>query len=1150
MLYLYQSDRLAFLAEAAVALMQHEPLGDAWTVEEVVVQSQGMRRYLSRYLAERVGIAANVRFVLPAALNWSLTRRVLPDEPALNPFSPDVMRWRLLQAFVSGDLPEQARAGLATYLGSHETAAYDLSGKIADVFDQYLVYRPDWLAAWAVGRTLNLGEDETWQADLWRFLLQTGQGRHRAAQQAALLAGLGQAKLPARYVVFGVSSMAPMYVNLLNQLALHTDVHLFAVNPCSVYWGDVGEGCGVGHPLLAALGRQGRDFFEVLHDGAPLAAQHDWFAADAGETVLRRLQSDIRCFRPPEAGSGSMADGSIVIQAAHSPLRELQILKDWLLQALADDPDLQPHQIAVLVPDVARYAPFIGAVFGTAQAGSPRLPYSIADVRLPSGTDWQQLLRLLLALVPSRFEVEAVLPLLDCASVRQFWGWSEEDVRFLKRECGRLSVRWGTDAAMRARYGGNDAAFTWQQAAQRTALGWLMPDALGGQTAVSLVLHGQSAASGGLVPALGEPFSASVTTWASGGLDSSTQYEGLGKEDCAASGGLDALDLEKLAAQTSVSNNPNPLSLWEKTRTSGGLWQGMAPHRADWTRMEVQARFFCLLDALQAQTARWQQDAPVAVWCERMGDLLAAVVGEEADGVLLQERQETAAFLAQWQETCRVAGMTADLDMASALRHLQGLAVGDDEAGFLRGGITFCGMVPMRSLPFEVLCLLGLNDGRFPRQRPVPAFDLVARHPKRGDRVRRDDDRYLFLEAIMSAQKRLYLSYEGRNSSKNDALTPSPVLAQLCDVLAQMCGYQRTAEFVRDHVRQHPLQAFSSSYFLSPPQSSRQDYAAAWQAEACDANTPFTASGGLEALDSETVAWADFVRFWRHPVRHWLRQRLQWRGFHLPEPFESAEPYDLSAASGGLASLRQQVREAYLQARQTGQSLEATTALLRAQGHVPAGLLGDCLLQNEADAVRRLPQKYFTAKRLPPHAFVFDDGQSTLTGSLDTLTPLGQLLFLPEAGRAPDEVEWHLRHLAYAAQGGGASHVVCPDGVQILPAMAQETAQILLHRALHYYRLGQNEPLPFFPKTSLLAAKEWLENGGDGTQVSDKALAAARQAYYGSEDHGGGQIARMEEEQVFGRDAQGAVETALFWDVLAEVWLPLLRCVRVDEKGD
>ena len=171
MLYLYQSNRLEDLAELLQAVRQRQPLNHPLAAEELVVQSQGMRRFLNQYLANSSGIAANLHFSLPAALAWRLMREILPDTPALSPFSTEVMRWRLLDLFGSERLQTEeqladSRQALAAYLGNGEQAAYQLSGQLADIFDQYLVYRPDWINSWQSGKLLGLGEGERWQAEL------------------------------------------------------------------------------------------------------------------------------------------------------------------------------------------------------------------------------------------------------------------------------------------------------------------------------------------------------------------------------------------------------------------------------------------------------------------------------------------------------------------------------------------------------------------------------------------------------------------------------------------------------------------------------------------------------------------------------------------------------------------------------------------------------------------------------------------------------------------------------------------------------------------------------------------------------------------------------------------------------------------------
>ena len=1075
MLHLYSSNRLEFLAETAVALMQTTPPKAVLAPEEIVVQSQGMRRYLNHYLAERSGIAANLNFSLPAALSWQLTRRFLPDAPRLNPFAPEVLRWRLLSLLENADsaLP----AVLQGYLKSSTAAAYHLAGRLADVFDQYLVYRPHWLAQWEQGKLNGLGADEAWQAALWRTLAADTPAAHRAAQHERLLAALNPARLPQRYLAFGISTLAPVYLDLLQALAEHTDVHLFAVNPSQQYWGDIQSPKRLaaqaepaaeeaGHPLLSSLGKQGRDFFDRLAVSTRAMEQVELFPAPPeSPSLLQHLQADIQLLRLPEKGSAQM-DGSIVIQAAHSPLRELQILKEHLLRRLADNPELQPHHIAVLTPAVEDYLPFIHAVFGEAAPGSRALPYSVADVRLSRSQPLMLLAEQLIALMQSRFETERLLPLLDAQAVRRHWQIDETDAEFLRRSVAELNVHWGADAEMRAEHSGSGKVFTWQQATERSVLGWLLPE--------------------------GE----------------------------------------------------------------GTLWQGVHPWPADFARQPAQAAWFVLLGKLREHHRRWQSPASIEGWIERFRALLADAAGDTPDEADQAAWQQISQALAAWQEEAALAGYTAALPPDNACQHLRRFFGQSSEAAFLRGGITFCSMVPMRSLPFDTVCLLGLNDGKYPRQTPAPAFDLIARHPQSGDRSRRDDDRYLFLESLLSARSHLYLSYIGRDHLKDEAQAPSPLLSELIDTLAQMAG-QSSADFAAAHVRQHPLQAFSTRYFV-PQQDGessaelsenglsgslsglRQDYAQALNQPAAEA-APFIGDTLPEAAGEPTVSLDSFLNFWSNPVRHWLRRALQWKGPYADRPADSAEPYAIEHTD--------EVKQRYLDARRHREDFAQTEAKLQADSLLPAGLLGEILQEPERTAAKQLDSELLASPREPDFPFRFEYGGHTLVGSLTHLHQHGQIFYHAAELKAPAEIRLWLQHLVYCAvhPKAQATHLVSLDSPQTLPPLPQTEAAEQLARWLDYYLLGQQQPLPFFPRTSLAAAKACTAKDLSAQGLPEAALKAARSKYRDSRDYPG-QNQDREVAQVYGRDEDEPINSPLFARLVLELLAPLHLCIAPKES--
>lgn len=1132
MLYLYQSNRLEELAAMMAAMLRQRPLRDALAPEQVVVQSQGMRRYLNRYLAQELGIAANMRFYLPAALSWRLMREHLAGVPELSPFSAEVMRWRLLElfrsaAFAREDGFQAAYAVLSGYLANGPFAAYELAGVLADIFDQYLVYRPDWIEAWSAGRTAEgLGCDAAmagWQAALWRYLDNGHPLPHRVQLWRDLSGKLAEPdiRLPERYFVFGMATLAPMYLHLLKQLAQRCEVHILALNPSEGFWGDVADPAQIlrdggeadetrqGHPLLASLGKQGRDFFNELAE-IPCGGEQAAFAvAPPSNSLLHSLQYHIQTLTLPQQARREQgwphrhaqylqhevwpqqpqsqtvfqaalpehiddsrdslqavalaqlkADDSIRIHAAHSPLRELQILKQRLDELLARHPELQPHDIAVLTPDIEPYAPFIEAVFGAHTPFGRPLPYSTADVKISRSNQLLQGLAQVLSLIAGRFESDALLPLLDNALIRARFGIARDDLPLLHDLVDRLNIHWGADRGHRAEFGDDSSLFTWQQGLERLIAGWMLPE-------------------------------------------------------------------------------------------HNGLWQNISPHPVRPEQIETTARLAALVHTLTDARNQWQEPTDIAGWCIRVRELCDQLFAADSDHAgSLQLLQQA---LSQWQQQADLAAFRLPVERDTALAHLHRFLDTSSEAGFLRHGITFCSMVPMRSLPFAVLCLIGLNDGAFPRQTPVSPFDLIGRHPRKGDRARRDDDRYLFLEAILSARRYLHLSYVGRDIRNDEERAPSVLISELADTVAAMSGVP--AQTLAEHwIIRHPLQAFSPRYFSSNPLmiGNRHDYAAALN-QAAPPPPPFLAGLAEAETDDQpdSITQRDFIRFWRNPVRVWLQDTLNWQTPHAEAGFDAAEPFN--------AARPRQLDNAYVAARRDHQDFDALAQQLSAQSLLPAGLLGRLTADEQAAAAKQLDARLLNSPPQPVQSGILTLSSGSLNYRLDNRTADGQLLFAErflrqhnQHGRlnADDKIELLLRHLiACAASGAQPTHFVSLRQSVSLPPLEQEAARAALDLWLAAYRQGRRQPLPFFPRVNYAAAVALYAQADDTPdQRWARAEAAAADKYHKGYN-GFAQEDYNEVRLVYGRDEEPPYRSQTFRRLTENLFAPLSTALAVLERS-
>ncbi|WP_018867101.1 MULTISPECIES: exodeoxyribonuclease V subunit gamma [unclassified Thioalkalivibrio] len=1103
-------NHLESLRTLAVEWMRRAPLAPLEN-ETILVQSNGMAQWLRHALAAPpdadppgCGIAAALDMQLPSRFVWSAYRAVLGADavPLESPYAKRPLTWRLMRLLPTC-LGQEAFAPLGQFLqdddpgqGGDLRKRFQLAERLADLFDQYQVYRADWLTDWAAGRDVlrdargqarDLAPGQRWQAELWRLLQAdigvAQEGVSRSAVHARYLdtvRGLERRPegLPRRVIVFGISSLPGQILEALEGLARFCQVLVCVHNPCEYYWADIvadkdllratrrrqARKAGMpealdeaqlhnhAHPLLAAWGKQGRDYIGLLdehddpeHYGRVLRTL-DWERVDVFEPhgtrgpedcLLHQLQEDIRALRPLAETRDTWpavaaADRSIQFHVAHSPLREVELLHDRLLEHFARDPALRPRDVIVMVPDIDQYAPHIEAVFGQPETDDPRfIPYTLSD-QGPRGRDPVLIaLEQLLSLPESRMGVSELLDLLDVPAVRRRFGIAEEDLAQLHAWAAGAGVRWGLDAAQRAGLGLPEGLEqnTWRFGLRRMLLGYALGD----------------------------------------------QGPWQGVEPYDEIGGLSAALLGPLEALISALEDA-----W------GWLRRAHAP--GDWAAG---------LAALLEQSFAPETDAELFT-LERLGEALE-----------------------QWREDCAAAGLEEALPLAVVRE--QWLASQDDSGvgqRFLAGSVNFCTLMPMRAIPFQVVCLLGMNDGDYPRSPTPMDFDLMAQDYRPGDRSRREDDRYLFLEALLSARRQLHVSWVGRHVRDNEPRPPSVLVGQLRDHLAAgwglagVDGPEAGPALVEYLTTWHPLQPFSPLNFPAGDDERHFTYAREW--EAVHAADPVPAEGACEPIplleaerEPRAVAPEALARFLRFPVEAFFRYRL---GVFFDEeeaPGDDLEPFGL----GGLEQwqVRQNLvataLESAADAAAWPEILQVESARLQRAGWLPLGAAGELergamvdeaarLLERigerlalyperlEAGRPLRLEHAHWGLEAVPPA--LRGDGEGRVRVCLDyTASRIANgKKWRYDKLMAP----WVMHLLANAGAGDVGSELVALDTRLTLPGLESGLAEELLGTLLEAWAAGQERPLPL----ACAAAFAWLEAEDGQKDPYDEALKTLR----------------------------------------------------------
>lgn len=849
------SHRLEDLTALVVELTKVAPLPPLAS-ECVLVQSNGIAQWLQRHLAEAIGIAAMLDVTLPARFQWQAYRAVLGNDlPRHSPFDKERLTWRLLR-LLPQHLHEPEFAPLARYIENdrEQRKLYQLSERLADLYDQYQMYRADWLADWAAGGDLMTSGEQAWQPKLWRWLLADvdDQGlSDRAALHRRFVAAARQLTpaerprgIPPRVVVFGISSLPQQMIEVLDALSNCCQVILCVHNPCQHFWMDSIDGRDVlreitrkrqqrkpgqaelelanlhteTHPLLASWGKQGGDYIRMLDAFDATAKRANDYPSlrfdlfdEPGKpaTQLQQLQSDILHLRsnaeaqPLWQQQGD--DNSLRFVSCHSPQREVEVLHDQLLALFAQQPELKPSDIIVMVPDIDGYAPHIHAVFGRyTRSDKRRIPYTIADQGMRHRHPILLTLEYVLQLNVQRLKASEMLDILQVAAVQQRFGLDSEDVEQLQQWLHAAGIRWALHEQHRQQLGlpGAEGRNSWWFGLRRMLLGY----------AVGFVDD----------------------------LDSAWQ----GDEPYPEVGGLAA--------------------------NAVGALQQLVRVLDDVLR--------------QAEAMRTPQQ-----WAHYLSHLMERLFASDDDHeALLLNRLRSQ--LETWLDAVDAADYAAALPLSVVVESW--LAKVDEHQlnqRFLAGSVNFATLMPMRAIPFKGVFLLGMNDGEYPRQRKPFDFDLMMHDHRPGDRSRREDDRYLFLEALLSARQWFYLSWCGRGINDNTEKPPSVLVGQLFEHLQQLGRDVR--------VQQHFLQPFHPHYFMAETVDQGYfSYAREWHRLHTESAPQLQTVEALgDWLPESPVNARQLYHFFVEPARWLMNQRFQ---CYLPEARVDSEDEELFRLAG------------------------------------------------------------------------------------------------------------------------------------------------------------------------------------------------------------------------------------------------------------
>lgn len=981
--------------------------------ESIVVQSQGMSRWISMELAKKNGVWANCNYIFPNKFIKDMFKTSMSEIEQSELFESEILTWRIIQQ-LRLLLDKTEFVELQAYITNNdsELKIYQLAEKIADTFDQYTLYRGDILQQW------ESGADGGWQAILWRALTSENKEYHRSKLKSEFIkriknSEIDTALLPRRVILFALSYMPAFHIEILTAVATFVDVHIFVLSPCREYWGDILSQKKLlkmnrkissideeGNALLASLGDLGKNFSNLILECSDMfdasIEEHESYMESESDSLLASIQNGILNLRNADEKNKIAifsADKSISVHVCHSALREVEVLHDQLLDMFATMDGLMPRDIIVMMPDLVAYSAYISAVFSGGQESGCHIPFTIADKSIRSEGRVGETLLAIMNLVDSRFTAPELFEILSFEAVCSLFDINLSDMPLIKKWLEETHITWGMTPEERTKFG--------------------FPEYFEG-------------------------------TWMHG--------------------------LQRLLLGYAVSSDENSLVM------------GILPFdNMEGDHARILGHFVKFVKKLHSTVLSLKSNRSLLQWQETL---------KTVQSNFIKSSKEVSR---EYNVVERIIESLSDIETLSGYKNEVGLDVikfwfqkrleyEKKVGGFLSGKVTFCEMLPMRSIPMKVVVLLGMNDGAFPRQSNSPSFDIIPVNPRAGDRSLRNEDRYLFLEAILASRQRFYISYTGLDIRDDSIIPPSVLVSELLDFIDRgyICNTSSSekVEFKQTLLTRHRLQPFSSAYFDGLDTKffsySSANLLAVRGLVNVENRKPYFFNSSISTPDESyrNVSISDLLKFFENPSAFILRSRLGIKAEESVLPLEEREIFELN----NLTSFK--IKKELLERVMGGAKLQAMQSITRAKGILPPNAHGDAVfskLSFEAILFAEKVLKNIENKSLlQPLDVDFVIGKFRIYGRITKIYSEHLLRYRTSKLSAKDQLKLWIEHIIL--------NFVNPEGYPLKSKLIMLDGSIslsstldskeILENILNLYWEGLSRPLHFFPRSSLAFAEK------------------------------------------------------------------------------
>lgn len=1028
---------------------------DIFQPETVVLQSKGMEKWLKLEVANLNGVCANLDCPFPKTFITSCLNTVMEEMPEEDLFSRDRLKWRIYK-LLKQEIPDDDFELLRHYRGADRSDIkdYQLASNIADLFDRYQNYRPSTILEWSGLNTPSFGDKilknsihSQWQRKIWKKVYDD------TAEPLFFLERLNRfinmdlfdyrEKLPESVNLFGISSLPPLFMLFFQKISEISKVSIYYLTPCREFW----EQCVQEKIVLKReFARNSEEFWDI---GNPLLSSMGVTGKNFSRLVNSLEGSEELSFFEEREDEGLLA----VIQndMLHLSNRS-EFIEDYRFLPKPpfspSDPSLKIH---VCHSSMREVEVLYDQILGMMAEDSTLNPRDFL-VMMPDVKTYSPYIKAVFQ-HPENQKLSLPFSIADRSQIM------ENPVT--EAFCAIIKLS-------RGRYSASEIFLIFETEAVYRKFGFFNED----------------------IPKIRRIIAESGIRW---GIDSehrrfevSTKF----KENSWQFG------IERWLAGYAMPEHSGIVDLEDGAVT---------PFDITGDEAELAGRFITFIKSLNSvsKTLRNNGDMIADQWESLLSDVIEKFFLETPKfSEDLSMLRQSVDFVTN---NIRMCGNDFQAGIDAVISEMETFLADDsDSHGFIQCGITFCRLRPMRSIPARVIALIGMNEGEFPRPLKKNVFDLMASDPLPCDGNNRVDDRYQFLEALISARKRLYISYTGRSIKDNEEIPPSILVSEMADYIFEQFDIPgKDDKEKRDYLNRHlfvhhPLQPFSPSYF---DQGNRQLFSfselncqgarkilSGPTEEKNLTKNPIKNRKPLQEEPLVNVELSELLSFFRHPARYYIRHVLN-INLDTDDKTQLQECEPLEKTETDYFQKLSFISDLLTSSKPEDELLEERYQIFMASGRTPHGQLGKKSFREEFANMARLAGnvKEFL-NGAAARSLVIKElkvGNFRLSGTIKNFYPGTGILHYGLSNKPLKyAINCFIEGMALKLSGEDVPGmaVITPNDKIQLSFPENENPENILIEFIEIYHQGINSPVPFFPETS-------------AKYIEKKSLEAARRVW-------------------------------------------------------